>query len=84
MLLHVLPSEQGNADVRHMAKTAAVPVLSENTRSAVTLTPPHPQPGCLVTSVTQRQEDGLGALRCDVYQREEKHGPDDLRGKGHL
>lgn len=38
----------------------------------------------MVTSEAQGQERGLGALQRDVYQREEKHGSDVLRGKGHL
>lgn len=38
----------------------------------------------LVTSEAQGKEKGLNTLQRDVYQREEKHGSNDLRGKCHL
>lgn len=37
-----------------------------------------------VTSEAQGQEKGFSTLECDVQQREEKHGPDDLWRKRHL
>lgn len=87
-LFVMLPSGQRKADVTNKPPTtqqqlSRPPPQKKNRRPAVTLTL-RPLSDCLVTSVTQRQEGGLGALRCDVYQREEKHGPDDLRREGHL
>ena len=38
----------------------------------------------LVTSEAHDQEKGLSTLEYDVDQGEEKHGSNDLRGKGHL
>ena len=38
----------------------------------------------LVTSEEQDEEKGLDTLQRDVYQREEKHGSNDLGGKCHL
>lgn len=39
---------------------------------------------CLVTSEAQGQKKGLSTLECYVQQREEKHGSDDPRRKGHF
>ena len=38
----------------------------------------------MVTSEAQGQEKGLSTLECDIQQRKEKQGPNDLWRKGHL
>lgn len=39
---------------------------------------------CLVTSEAQDQDKSLTTLESDVYQRKEKHGPNDVWWEDHL